>query len=284
MSRVGLLLLTVLLAAATSSPQTVAPRAWQQRVDIEVPLPIPMLPLASVNPFSTHFDDPPKVLSSEAPRRLRVAGAAVAAAYVDSKGECLGAVPLELPFPGLTSALVEDLSSAHFEPARVGQEPHASWTVIEVEVEGTVRESSVSDQSLEPPDPAQPPVRASAPNVAPSGNLAQLTATPHDQLTAVAVPRRIRFKAPGRATEVPVRALVHLTADGVCDRFVALDLDAGLDPWLSTYLATWHVEPARRDGTPVDCWMVLTARVQMQLSALVSGSFRALPDRSYNPG
>lgn len=284
MSRVGALLLMLLLAAATSAPQTLTTRAWQQRVGIEVPLPVPMVSVSSVNPFAARLDAAPRLLSAEAPRRLQVAGMAVAAAYVDAKGECLGAVPLELPFPGLTSVLVDELSSTRFEPARRGSEPQPSWTVVEVEVDGNVKESGVSDQVLELPDPTQPPLPTAQPPLSPSGNLAQLAATPAADLTTIAVPRRIRFKAPGRDTEVPVRALVHLTADGRCDRFVALDLASGFDPWLSAYLATWRVEPAVRDSQPVDCWMVLTARVQMHLSALVSGSYRALADRTYTPG
>jgi hypothetical protein len=283
MTRGAVLVLTLAVAALSSASQTAAPRAWQQRLDIDIPLPVPVVPLASVNPFAAPLDSPPQLLSSTVPRKVPVAGMAVAAAYVDAKGECLGAVPLELPFPGMTSALADELSSTRYEPARMGDQPQPSWTVVQVQVDGTVRESTVGDQTLDLPDASQPPRPTTPPPLAPPGNLAQLAATPTSRLTAVATPRRVHFKVAGRDAEVPVRALVHLTADGACDRFVILDLDPGFEAWLSDYLASWAVEPAQRDGQPVDCWMVLTARVQMKLSALASGSFRALADRSYSP-
>ncbi len=45
------------------------------------------------------------------------------------RGECLGAVPLDLPFPGLTSVIVEELTGKRFDPALVGATAAPSWVV-----------------------------------------------------------------------------------------------------------------------------------------------------------
>lgn len=275
--------LTLMLTAAVANAQEAAPRAWQQRLHTEIPVPVPLVPLESVNPFSIPVDSPPRLIAGEAPRKVPVSGRAVAAAYVDAKGECLGSVPLELPFPGLTSALVEELSATRFEPARSGTANLPSWTVVEISIEGKVKESTVTDQNLELPDPSSPPQPNVPPPVSPSGNLINLPFSSPDELTAVANPRRLRIKVPSREADVLVRALVHVTADGLLDRFVPLDLDPGFTAWLSTFLRSWRLEPAMRDGKPVDCWVVYNARATLKVSSLESTAFRAATDRSYSP-
>ena len=54
-------------------------------------------------------DETPTVTQAVAPRKVDIRGVATVAAFVDAKGVCLGAVPLELPVPGLTASIVEDL-------------------------------------------------------------------------------------------------------------------------------------------------------------------------------
>jgi hypothetical protein len=273
----------LLLATAVASAQEGVSRAWQQRLQVDVPLPVPMVEVRSVNPFSEPVDTQPTLLGSTAPRKIKVAGRAVVAAYVDSKGECLGAVPIELPFPGLTAALVEEFTGSRFEPARSGRDATPSWTVVEVLFEAKVKESAVARQELHAPDPAVAPVPRAPERVSPSGNLLRLPHTAADELTAAASPRRIKIKAPPPEGEVGMTALVHVTSEGRCDRFVPLELDSGFNPWLSTYLASWRLDPAVRGGEPVDSWVVYSAQVQLKLSALQSSSFRTLSDRSYDP-
>ena len=283
MKRLGAALIVGLLTSAAAPAQEVAARAWQQRLQADVPLPVPVVEIASSNPFAASVDSPPKLLGSTPPRKLDISGTAVAAAYVDSKGECLGAVPLEIPLPGVTSALVAELQATRFEPARTGTTARASWPVLTLTVVGRVKESTVLDQTFDLPDPANPPKPTTAPPVAPPGNLVSLPASPQSELTTLATARRLKVKAPGRDTEVTMKALVHVTADGRCDRFVPLDLDAGLGRWLSALLATFRMEPATRAGEAVDCWVVYTARVQMELSSLESTVFRTASDRAYDP-
>jgi hypothetical protein len=283
MVRTARVAMVLLVAAVAAMAQDTAPRAWQQRLRTEIPLPVPVVPLDSVNPFSSPLDSLPTLMASEAPRKVDVAGEALAAAYVDAKGECLGAVPLVLPFPGLTSALVDEFQAARFEPARIGTTAQPSWTVVKIKVEGRVKESIVSDETLEAPDPVSPSTPVSPPPVSPSGNLVNLPFTPAADLTAVAAPRRFKLKVPSRPTDILVRALVHVTPEGRCDRFVPLDLSPGFDAWLSSYLNSWRLDPATRDGEPVACWVVYNARADIKLSALESTSFDSTLEPTYSP-
>jgi len=283
MSRIGRVALVLVTSAVAAAAQDTAPRAWQQRLRTEIPLPVPVVPLDSVNPFSIPLDSLPQLVGSEAPRKVDVSGQALAAAYVDAKGDCLGAVPLVLPFPGLTTALVDEFQATRFEPARVGTTAQPSWTVLKITVEGRVKESVLSDETLEAPDPASPSSPVVPPPVSPSGNLVNLPFTPADELTAVATPRRFKLKVPGRPADVLLRALVHVTPSGRCDQFVPLDLSSGLNAWLSSYLNTWRLEPATRDGEPVACWVVYNARAEIKLSGLESTWFEATSERTYSP-
>lgn len=275
--------LAVLSAAAMVSAQSASSRAWQQRLEIEIPLPVPLVELETINPFAVTVDETPTVVQSTTPRKVDFQGVATVAAYVDAKGECLGAVPLELPVPGLTSSLVEDLTGTKFDPATAGNAPQPSWVVIEVVMEGRVKEATIVDQLLEMPDPADPPVPSEPVAMTPPGALRDLKTTPHAQLSRLAAPRRIKVNAPARDGEAHFRAMVHITEDGRCDRYVPLELYDGLSRWLSGYLATWRVEPATRDGAPVAAWVVFSARVQLKLSALNSGNFRVNREREYDP-
>jgi len=275
--------LAVLLLATTAHAQSASNRAWQQRLQLEIPLPVPMVEIETINPFAITVDEAPTVLSSTPPRRVVFQGTATVAAYIDAKGECLGAVPLELPVPGLTSSLVEDLTGTRFDAATAGNAPQPSWVVLEVMMEGKIKEAAILDQVLEMPDPTAPPVPTRPVAMTPPGNLRTLKATPSAQLSKLAAPRRIKVNAPGRENEVHFRAMIHITEGGRCDRFVPLELYDGLSTWLSGYLATWRVQPATRDGAPTDAWVVFSARVQMKLSGLTSNNFRVARDREYSP-
>jgi len=277
------LLGVVLLASPSAAAQHTATRAWQQRLQVDVPLAVPVVELAAINPFAQPIDEPPRLLASAAPRKVDVSGAAVVAAYVDAKGDCLGGVPLELPFPGLTAKLAEELASSRFEPARVGATAAPSWVVLEVAMAGRVKESAPAAPQLELPDPMRPPIPQPPERVSPPGNLLRLPATPAPQLTTLALPRRIKLAAPGGDADTAVSALVHVTTAGRCDRFVVLELPSGLSEWLSAYLATWQLEPARRGGAAVDAWVLYSGRVLVSLSGLESTSARTLSDRSYDP-
>ncbi len=283
MKRIIIIVVAVSLAASGATAQSASSRAWQQRLEIEIPLPIPMVKLESINPFTTDVDEPAVVLGSTAPRKVDVRGIATVAAFVDAKGECLGAVPLELPMPGLTSSLVQELTGSRFDAATAGNAPQPSWVVLEIVIEGRVKEAAVVDQVLEMPDPEAPPVPSKPIAMTPPGNLRNLKATPQGQLTTLATPRRMRVRAPGREDEIHLRALVHITEEGRCDRFVPLDLFDGLNPWVSAFLATWRVQPATVDGAAKATWLVYSARVRMKLSGFESTTFRVVRDREYSP-
>lgn len=273
----------VLFAVCTASAQSPEGRAWQQRLQLDLRLPVPTVELESVNPFSLPVDTLPRLLTSADPAKLEVEGPLVVAAYVDARGECLGAVPLELPFPGLTAVTVDELSRCRFDPATDGATPAPSWVVLEVNLQGKVKQSETGEPQLEPPDPDRPPAITPPPEVSPSGNLLRLPAVAAADLTSLAVPKRLKIKAPGQVAEVLLTALVHVTPEGRVDRFVPLDMPSGLGAWLSAYLASWRLEPATLAGAPTEVWLSYSGRVNLQLSSLQSAEGRALADRTYDP-
>ena len=112
MKRVIFIVAASTLVATMAAAQSASSRAWQQRLDVEIPLPVPLVELEAVNPFAVEVEETPKVTQATAPRKVDITGAATVAAFVDAKGVCLGAVPLELPVPGLTAAIVEALDGA----------------------------------------------------------------------------------------------------------------------------------------------------------------------------
>ncbi len=273
-----------LLAIAVSLPaQEAGPRAWQQRLAVDIPLPVPVVELASVNPFSREIDQLPTLLGSTPPRKLAVAGNAEIAAYVNAKGDCLGAVPLRSPFPGLTSTLVAECGDGRYDPARIGSNPVPTWGVFAMTLSGTVKESSVIDGQLDLPESTRPPVPAPENRTYPSSRLLSLQATDPASVTSPIVVNRLRIRTPSREYDIPLRALVHITADGRCDRYVPLEVDAGFDLWLSAFLNTWRLEPARFEGKAVDCWLIYTARARIKLNRIVSTRAWVLRDRAYQP-
>ena len=137
--------------------QSGTPRAWQQRIEVEIDLPVPIVALESANPFAIPVDQPPRLLTSTPPKKLNVEGIAQVAAYVNPKGDCLGGVPLELPFPGLTTAILEEIKGVRFDPAKTGNGAVGSWVVLGLDIVGRVKESSVGSPTFELPDPASPP-------------------------------------------------------------------------------------------------------------------------------
>jgi len=281
--RIIAVLMASLFVAAGAAAQSASSRAWQQRLQVDIPLPVPMVELDSINPFAVEIDEVASITQSEVPRKVDVRGSATVAAFVDTKGECLGAVPLDLPFPGLTSSMNLGLTGSRFDPAMAGSAPQPSWVVLEIVMEGRVKEAQIVDHGLEPPDPAAPPVPILPVEMVPPGNLRNLKATPQAQLSQLAAPRRIKVSSPSRDDEVQIRALVHISESGRCDKYVPIELYDGLNPWLSAYLATWKARPATRGGEPVASWAVYSARVSMRLSGLNSTSARVVHDREYSP-
>ena len=273
----------LILVALTCSADSGSVRAWQGRIDIDIPLPVPAIEFASANPFASSVDTMPRLTGSTTPRKINVAGSAIVAAHIDADGDCSGAVPLEVPFPGLTGSLLEGVGNGRFEPATTGERTRPSWAVIELRIEGSVKEAAIISQELALPDPNDPPepIRPALPP--PAGHLFQLPNVQPDELTSLAHPKKIRIRAPGSDPVVSIQALVHINAQGRCDQYVPIVLDSGLKRWLSGFLATWRLEPSQLEGEPVDAWVVYTARVKMKLSTLHSASFRVLADRTYDP-
>jgi hypothetical protein len=283
MRRVAVLVLITICVAGTVAAQSPGPRAWQQRLHLEVPMAVPAVTVAAANPFAVVIDQGPRLVNSNPPKGLDAHGEAVVAAYVDARGDCLGAVPLELPFPGMTSAVLTEFTGSRFDAARVGKQEVPSWAVVQIRVETKIKRAEIIAEDFILPDATTPPEPELPVIPRPSGQLMNLPFSPASSLSELAIPKRVRLRVSGREAEVTVRALVHITAAGRCDRYVPLEVDSGLDMWLANYLASWSLHPAQRGGEPADSWMVYTARVRFKLGSLSSASFGIVRDRAYDP-
>ena len=272
-----------MVGASSLAAQEAGSRAWQQRLEVEVPLRLPVVDLPPVNPFASPVDSLPELGPVAAPEKIPVSGHAVVAAYVDSGGRCVGAVPLELPFPALTTAVLEELASTRFEPARSGEAEVGTWVVLDVKLDGKVKDAEILEQHLAQPDPDVPPVPTEPARIVPSTHLARLPSMPADQLTTPATPRNLRLRVPGREAEIPIRVLVEVDADGRARRYVPLEMDSGLHPWLASLLTQWRARPATHDGEPVSSWVVYTALARLKLSSLQSSTVQVLRNRTYTP-
>ena len=274
-----LLLCLTPMAHAQSGP----PRAWQQRIAVTIDLPVPIVALDPANPFAIAVDQPPRLLTSTPPKKLNVQGMAVVAAYVNTKGDCLGSVPLELPFPGMTQTILDELKDVRFDPAKTGDKTVGSWVVLGLDIVGRIKESSFGGPTFELPDPGAPPEPTPPLRAAPSGLLLRAPYEPQSSLTTFASPRRLKVKAPGQDADIPIRALVHITSGGRCDRFVPLNIEPGLHRWLSAYFATWRLDPAQLGGAPHEAWVVYSARAQLEISTLDSTGVKVIRNRSFEP-
>ncbi|HHQ48722.1 MAG TPA: hypothetical protein ENK19_07550 [Acidobacteria bacterium] len=281
--KVRILVAILLVLPGLAVAQKSEPRAWQQRLDITVPLPVPAVAVKPVNPFAVKVDSAPQLLNDIPPAHLQLAGRARVAAYVDAGGDCLGGVPLELPFPGITQDLIRSLMKASFEPGRNGTARVPTWTVLRITLAGKLKNSAAIERHIELPDPATPPARQEAGILYPPGRLATLPATDPATLTSFATPKHLKVRISGREVETAVHALVHVTASGSCDRFVPLELSNGLVPWLSAYLATWKLRPATADGTAVPCWVEYTGRVRLKMGGLRSTTVQVLTSEHFDP-
>ena len=74
MKRVIMIVAAFVLVATTAAAQSASSRAWQQRMDVEIPLPVPMVELLPVNPFAIIVDETPKVLQASATTKSRHSG------------------------------------------------------------------------------------------------------------------------------------------------------------------------------------------------------------------
>ncbi len=278
-----LALIVVVVPAVTAWAQQGVVRAWQRRLALSIPLPLPVIEVEAVDPLAVPVDRAPRLVASVPPRNVPVSGTARVAAYIDERGRCEGAVPLEVPFPGIATRLVEKVMGARFEPARTGKQARPSWAALEIVLAGKVKRAGVLNQALELPDPASPPTPAPKAEPYVSGRLVGLPAADPDELTTVASPRRLSVRIPGLETEAPLRLLVHVTGSGRCDRYVPLEMAPGLRNWTARFLASWQLEPAVRDGEAVPAWVIYRSRVELKLSSLSSTTVRVLPKAVFTP-
>jgi len=281
--KVRILGIVLLLVPGFALAQQGGRRAWQQRLDLSVPVPVPAVAVQAANPFATKVDTPPKLLNAIPPAHMQLAGRAKVAVYVDSGGDCQGGVPLELPFPDITQDLLRSLMKARYEPARSDGSPVPAWTVLRLTLAGKLKNSAAMERHLTLPNPSTPPQQRPAGTIYPPGRLAGMPATDPATLTSFATPRHLKVRISGREVETAIHAMIHVSASGHCDRFVPLEIPDGLVPWLSAYLATWKLQPAQRDGKAVSCWMEYTGRVRVKMGSLSSTTVQILTSEHFDP-
>lgn len=279
----ALMVVVVVLVAGSVVAQQAPVRAWQHRLAVEEPLPVPVKAVDPVDPLAVPVDVAPQLVSAVPPRKVDVLGTARLAVYVDADGRCQGAVPVNVPFPGIATEVVEDMMKGRYEPARSGKAARPAWTAIDITLAGSVKRAALADQSLELPDAAVPPTAAPEPPPYVSGRLARLPAADPGELTVVATPRRLSVRVAGLEAETPIRLLAHVTVDGRCDKVVPLEMAPGLRRWVLEFLGSWRLKPATRDGQPVAAWVMYRGRLQLKLSTLRSTTVRVLPDAAFTP-
>jgi len=258
-------------------------RAWQQRLSLEIPLPVPRVELAAANPFVAVVDEAPVLKSFSAPVKVDAVGHAKLAILVDNRGESPGGVPLELPFPGIMNALLEAMRDGKYEPARSGGVSRSSWMVIELGIETRIKEAVILHQELALPDPDNPPEVVIPAVRPPSGRLLEAKTAPREELESLARPKKIKFRSSSSEQTVSFQALVHINGEGRCDRYVPLLQNTGLDRWFSGFLATWKLSPPLADGEPTEAWLVYTARVRFKFSSFQSSTYKLLSGENFQP-
>jgi len=207
----------------------------------------------------------------------------VVAAYVNHQGECKGAVPLEIPFPGMVASLMSGVQDGKWNAALSGDISRSSWSVVEINLESRVKEATVISQEFAFPDPQTPPAAVTPALPPPSERLLKLPASPHSELSSLAVPRKLKIHASSGARTVSFLALLHITPEGSCDRYVPLIPNTGLKRWFSAYLASFRMSPPLDGGEAAEAWLVYTARIRLNFSSFSSTSFRVLSDQEYPP-
>jgi hypothetical protein len=98
--RAAIVSLLVLLGAGAAAAQSASSRAWQQRLELEIPLAVPIVELESVNPFAIPVDEPPSLLQSASPRKVDVRGIATWRPSWTRRASAWGACPWSCRFPG----------------------------------------------------------------------------------------------------------------------------------------------------------------------------------------
>jgi len=264
-------LAALLLLAAAAAAQT--PKPWEQRVDLDVAVPVELPALPTINPFARPLLVQPAPASTPLVEKYTVTTSARGSAYIDAQGVCRRVVVTTLPLPFVGEPLQQAFREGEFTPGRAGGGPAATWWPFALDLTGRIKEGTVVRVQPAPPPPAELPVpeatTANPPAADPS-----LPATPIEQLDQPPAVKRLRARVDSRDWQQKVRLLAEVSTAGRCTRVVFLSCPDGLRAWLLASLASWTFRPAEDNAGPVPAWVQLDADLQVSIGSLEAGTPR----------
>jgi len=262
-----------LLALLVAAP-TLAQKPWEQRVDLDVTVPVELPALPTINPFARPLLVQPAPTATPMAGKFTVVTSARGTAYIDAQGGCRRVLFSSLPLPFAGEPLQQAFREAVFVPGRANGAPAAGWWPFAVELTGRVKEGEVVRVQPAPPPAAELPVPEAAAAAEPGPADAALPAVPPEQFSQPPTTKRFRARVDGRDWAQRVRLLAEVSPAGRCSRVVFLSCPEGLRRWLLASLASWTFRPGEDDSGPVAAWMLLDAELTLAIGSLEGGTPR----------
>jgi hypothetical protein len=262
-------LLALLLAAPT-----LAQKPWEQRVNLDVTVPIELPALPTINPFARPLLVQPAPVATPLAAKFTVVTGARGTAYIDAQGGCQRVLFSSLPLPFAGEELQQAFREAVFVPGRATAGPAAAWWPFTLELTGRVKEGEVVRVQPAPPPPAELPVPDAAAATEPRPGETTLPATPLEQFSQLPAAKRFRARIDGRDWAQKVRLLAEISPEGRCSRVVFLSCPDGLRRWLLASLASWTFRSGEDAAGPVTAWVQLDAEFRLAIGSLEGGTPR----------
>jgi len=251
-----------------------AQRPWEQRVDLQVGVPLELPAVPPTNPFAAPVVTPAAVNLSPLREKFVDTFAAAASAYVDREGVCRRVLFTRLPWPWLAAELQQAILETTFTPARSHGTPVPTWLSLTIDLKGRINRGRVVRAQGVRPDPAAPPVPDLAAVPTPDAQDLALPATPADQVEQLPGPKRFRARIDGRTWSQPVKLLAQVGPDGHCQRVVFLSWPDGLRNWLLASMAGWQFRPAQGKDGPTASWVQVDGEVEVEAGDVGSDAIR----------
>jgi len=261
----------LLLSAAVTGAQT--PKPWEQRVDLDVAVPVELPALPTINPFARPLLVQPAPAATPLLAKYTLTASARGSAYIDAQGVCRRVALTALPLPFAGEPIQQAFREGEFTPGRAGSGPAATWWPFTLELTGRIKEGTVVRVQPAQPPPAELPV-PEATTTAPPAADPSLPATPIEQLGQPPTVKRLRARVDGRDWQQKVQLLAEVSTDGRCTRVVFLACPEGLRSWLLASLASWTFRPGEDNAGPVPAWVRLDADLQVSIGSLEAGTPR----------
>jgi hypothetical protein len=259
-------LLALLLAAPT-----LAQKPWEQRVDLDVTVPVELPALPTINPFARPLLVQPAPIATPLVAKFTVAASARGSAYIDGQGMCRRVSFAALPLPYVGDPLQSAFREGEFIAGRTTGGPAATWWPFAVDLTGRIKEGTVVRVVPAPPPPAELPAPEGAVAIVAPPAEPGMPATPLEQLAQPPTAKRFRARIDSRDWTQKVRLLAEVAPDGRCARVVFLSCPEGLRRWLLASLASWTFRPGEDNAGPVTAWVQLDVDLGLSVGSFESG-------------